>query len=117
MDIKKELGKVNKEIKALAKKVEKLINATGKVEKSKPKTAKVKATKKAPVKKPAAKKPEKLSAIDTVLGVIIGSKKGIDTAALMKKTGFNEKKIQNNVFKLKKQGKIKADKKGVYVVA
>lgn len=114
MDLKKELLTVNKEIKALTKMVEKLIVATGKVEKSKRKTAKSKAVKKAPAKKGTAKKPERLSAIDAVFAIIKRSKKGIDTAALMKKTGFNEKKIHNTVYKLKKKGKIKAEKKGVY---
>ena len=63
--------------------------------------------------KSAAKKP--LTAADTVLGVIKRSKKGVDTAALMKKTGYDRKKVANIVFKLRKQGKIKSEKKGVYV--
>ncbi|MFH2003358.1 MAG: hypothetical protein ABIK27_01220 [Bacteroidota bacterium] len=127
-NIKKDLNAVNEELMALTKKIEELIVAAGKVEKpklaKKPKAKVVKAksvkktvAKKAPVKKPAAKKPGKLSAIDTVLAVINKSEMGINTAELMKKTGFNAKKVHNNVFKLKKQGKIKAGKKGVYVKA
>jgi len=58
-----------------------------------------------------------VTAADTVLGIIKRSKKGVDTAALMEKTGYNQKKIANIVFKLKKQGKIKSDSKGVYVKA
>jgi hypothetical protein len=38
-------------------------------------------------------------------------------AALMEKTGYNQKKIANLVFKLRKQGKIKSVAKGVYVKA
>jgi len=45
------------------------------------------------------------------------SKKGIATAALMEKTGYNQKKVTNIVFKLRKQGKIKNEGKGVYVKA
>jgi len=35
----------------------------------------------------------------------------------VEKTGFNEKKIRNIVYKLKKQGKIMAKEKGIYVKA
>jgi len=45
------------------------------------------------------------------------SQKGVNTAALAKKTGFNEKKIHNIFYKLKKQGKFKSEGKGVYVKA
>lgn len=79
--------------------------------------AKKVAAKKAPakkvVKKAAAKKPA--TAVDTVLKVINRSKKGVDTAALMKKTGFSQKKIHNVIYKLKKQGKVKRVGKGVYL--
>jgi hypothetical protein len=33
----------------------------------------------------------------------------------MQKTGYDAKKIHNLVYKLKKQGKIKSETKGVYV--
>lgn len=72
-----------------------------------------KRVKKAPAKKVAAKKP--ITAVDTVLKIINRSKKGVDTPTLMKKTGFNEKKIHNIVYKLKKQGKVKSAGRGVYV--
>ena len=58
-----------------------------------------------------------MTAADTVLGIIKRSKKGIATAALMEKTGYNQKKVTNIVFKLRKQGKIKNEGKGVYVKA
>ena len=45
------------------------------------------------------------------------SKNGVDMATLKKKTGFNNKKIQNAIFGLKKQGKIKSGGKGIYVKA
>lgn len=72
-----------------------------------------KRVKQAPAKKVAAQKP--ITAVDTVLKIINRSEKGVDTPTLMKKTGFNEKKIHNLVYKLKKQGKIKSAGKGVYV--
>ena len=119
-NLKKNLQAINREIKVLAKKVDQMIVAVGKLEK--PKTVKAKPAKKALVKKvatnkPATKKPAKLTAADTILGVIKTSKKGVDVATLMKKSSFNQKKTYNIVYKLKKQGKIKSAGKGVYVKA
>jgi hypothetical protein len=77
-------------------------------------------------KKPAGKKAAKTSrkktaaiptAAESVYKIIRGSKKGVDTATLMKKTGYDRKKIANIVYKLGKQGKIKSIDKGVYVKA
>ncbi len=124
-NLKKDLNAVNKELKALAEKVNKIVAAVGKLGKPKAtKKPKAKVVKRKPVKKtvakrsaaekPAAKKTTK-TAIDTVLGIIRRSKKGVDTAALMKKTGFNQKKIYNTVDKLKRQGKVKSRVKGVYL--
>ena len=73
--------------------------------------------KKTPVKKAAVKKAAPATAVDTVLAIIKRSKKGVGTAALMEKTGYNQKKIANLVFKLRKQGKIKSVGKGTYVKA
>ncbi len=131
-NLKNDLQAVNKDLKALAMKLEKIVVAVGKLEKpkatKKPKAkvvqsksvkktvAKKVAAKKRAVKKPAAKKTTK-TVIDTVLAMIRRSKKGVNTAALMKKTGFNERQIHNNVYKLKKQGKIKSVGKGVYLKA
>ena len=63
------------------------------------------------------KKPVKLTAADTVFGFIKRYRKGVDVSTLMKKTGFNKRKIYDNVKILKKQGKIKTAGKGVYVKA
>jgi len=132
-NLKKDLQTVNREIKALSKKVDRMIVTVGKLEKQKTlKTKPVKKTvakakpvkkvaaKKAPVKKvavkkPAAKKPVKLTAADTVLGVIKRYRKGVGVSTLMEKTGFNKRKIYDNVKVLKKRGKIKSAGIGVYV--
>jgi transcriptional regulator NrdR family protein len=74
-----------------------------------------KAVKAKPVKKTTAKKPANLSASDTVLAIIKRSRKGIDTVDLRKKTGFQGRKIGDIIYRLKKQGKIKRDRKGLYV--
>jgi len=123
--LKKDLQAVNKELKVLAKKVDKIVAAVGKLEK--PKVVKAKpvkkvAAKKAPVKKvavkkPAAKKPVIITAADTVFGFIKRYRKGVNVSTLIEKTGFNKRKIYNNAKILKKQGKIKSVRNGVYLKA
>lgn len=54
------------------------------------------------------------TAADTVLTVISRARKGVNTAAIKQKTGYNQKKVANIIFKLKKQGKIKTLEKGLY---
>ena len=120
--LKKDLQSLQREIKALGRKMEKLITAAEKVEK--PKVAKkvtakpIKAItiKKAPSKKaPAKKKSVQMTATDQVLGIIERSKKGINIKTLMEKTSFNQKKVTNILQRTFKQGKIQRVGKGVYV--
>ncbi len=79
------------------------------------------AMKQAPAEKPAAKvSPGKAAAkpataIDTVMGLITGSSKGVSTAEIKSKTGYDQKKVANIIYKLKKQNRIKSVNKGVYV--
>ena len=111
--LKKDLQDLTKTLAALTQKVEKIQALIENEEKS----GSVEMT---PVKKKAVKKAgpkEPVTAADTVLAVIKRSKKGLNTAMLMEKTGYDKKKIANIVFKLKKQGVIKTGVKGVYVKA
>ncbi len=121
MTIKKELTAMKKDITAIAKKLEKLLTAVEKSETKVTKASKAKAVKATPAKKtpkaPAKKKALKITAADQVLNIINRSKKGVDTATLMKKTGFDRKKIINIVFRTSKQGKIKKTDRGIYVGA
>ncbi|MBT8352416.1 MAG: hypothetical protein KJO26_14450 [Deltaproteobacteria bacterium] len=83
--------------------------------------------KKVAAKKPASKKPApkrapvtkavKVTAEDTVLAIINRSRKGVNSATLSEKTGFDKKKVANIVFRLRKQGKIKSVGRGVYTKA
>ncbi len=115
----KDLRAVNKDLNSLSKKVDKMIVAVEKLEKpkvvKKANAVKAKPIKKVTAKKPAAKEVTKVTAADTVLRIINRYKKGVGTATLMEKTGYNQKKIANIVFKLKKQGKITSVGMGVYV--
>ena len=105
MTMKRELTAVQKKITAIKLKVDSLIAA---VEKSETKPTKAP---KAPVKKKAGT----VTATDQVLKIINRSKKGVDTATLMKKTGFNQKKVTNILHRSFKAGKIKRADKGIYI--
>jgi hypothetical protein len=120
--LKKDLQALNKDIQALSRKMEKLIKEFDKGKKAKvtkkvlAKLVKAKTTKKASAKKaPAKKKTAQPTATDQVLKIIKGSKRGVDTTTLMKKTGFNQKKVTNILQRTFKQGKIKRVEKGIYV--
>jgi hypothetical protein len=127
--LKKDLQAVKRDIKALEKKLEKLLKAyepmpkVKKAVKKKPvkKAAAVKkaTAKKAPAKKnaAAAKKTTQATATDKVLKIIKRSKKGVDVPTLKKKTGFDDKKVRNIVFRASKEGKIKKSGRGIYVGA
>ena len=102
---------------------EKLEDSVPKVKaKAKPARKAAARPKKAPAKKTLTKKAVKtkkqpVTAADAVLAIINRSKKGVNSATLAKKTGFDNKKIANIVFKLRKQGKVKSVGRGVYTKA
>jgi TPP-dependent 2-oxoacid decarboxylase len=120
----KDLKALQKEIKALEKKMDKLIAAAEKSEKPnvakkvKANSAKAKTTKKTAAKKaPATKKTALPTATDQLLKIINRSKKGVDIKTLMAKTSFNQKKVTNILQRTFKQGKVKRVGKGIYVGA
>lgn len=109
MTIKKDLTALNKDIKTLGQKVDRLLKA---IEKS----DKIKTTKRVPAKKaPSKKKTVATTATEQVLRIINRSKKGVDTVTLMEKTGFNQKKIWNIIQRAFKNGKIRRVDKGLYM--
>jgi len=136
--LKNDLAVVAKALKQLSKKTESLAKKVDKLEKSKaakkPKAKRAKKAKtkkivvakkrvapkkrKAPKKKVAAKKAPKKSASELILSIMktSRSKKGVATALLQKKTGFNNQKIRDNIYKLTKRGKIERVGRGVYIV-
>ena len=109
--LEKDLKAIAKDLKRLTQKTEKMVNRLKKLDKAPAaKKPKAKAAKKA-----IAKKPTRVSSSDTVLAIIKRSRKGVDKATLVKKTGFEAKKIRDTTYRLRKQGKIKRDRKGLYV--
>jgi hypothetical protein len=171
--LKKDLQAVIRDIKALEKKLDKLLKAEEAMPKAKKVTKKkavkkVKAVKKAPAQKAAAKKvsakivPAKIvpapkaavkkaavkkaavkkapakkaaapkaaapkavakkkatqvTATDKILQIVKRSKKGVDVPTLKEKSGFDDKKVRNIVFRAAKEGKIKKSGRGIYVGA
>ncbi|MEJ2287020.1 MAG: hypothetical protein P8X85_25960 [Desulfobacterales bacterium] len=111
-------------LKTLAQGVEALAVKVDEISKTQTKTPKKKKPTKAAAKAKTAKKPARrvtkkkeakpMTALDTVFGVISRSKKGVDTATIMEKTGYNRKQVANYIYKLSKQGKIKSVERGVY---
>jgi uncharacterized Zn finger protein len=82
-----------------------------------PKTTK-KARAKAPIKKSAAKrKTTELTDTAQILTIIKRSKRGLNVATLRQKTGFDEKKIRNVIYKAFRQGIIKRAGRGIYLGA
>jgi predicted Rossmann fold nucleotide-binding protein DprA/Smf involved in DNA uptake len=102
-DLKMSLRKVARELTKAAKEVEKL---AGKLEAQ---------TKARPEKMVSKKTVNQPTAADTVFRIIARYKKGANMAAIKEKTGYDNKKIHNLVYKLKKLGKIKSEAKGVYM--
>ncbi len=120
MTIAQDLKALNKNIQALGKTLDSLLKAVEKDAKPKAKPTKKILAKKAPAKKasakkaPAKKKAAQPTATDAILKIIKASKKGVDAPTLVKKTGFNQKKVRNILFRTYKQGKIKRLDKGIY---
>lgn len=124
------LKAVAKSVEAAAKQVESLSKSRTKkvktpaqkkaavrkpAKKAAPKRKVVKAAPKSAAKKVVAKKAVKrVTAVDTIYNMIARSRKGVAVSDLKSKTGFNDKKVANIVYKLKQQGKIKSSTKGIY---
>ena len=58
-----------------------------------------------------------MSAVDIVLDTIKHSRQGLGFTEIQAKTGFDEKKIRNIIFRLNKIGKIKRKRRGIYIAA
>lgn len=109
---------VAKGLRTLAEEVERLEDFIDNLERQAAKEAKAKTkSQKRPRKKTTATKPGKETATDAVLNIIQRSRKGVDTETLVKKTGFDKKKIWGIVHRLKKDGEIKSAGYGSYVKA
>jgi len=108
--VKRDLQAMIKSLKTLTEKAEKIEKQLDAAEQAQPVRKQSARNKRA-----SAKKKPPMTATETILGIIKRQKKGIDTAALKKKTDFDTKTIRNVIFRLKKQGKIQSTDRGVYM--
>ena len=122
--LKKDLQTVSKALKSLTLTVERMKKRVERIEKqsiAKTKAVKIAAAPKS-IRKPVTPKSVRKgkaekTAYATFLGIVNKSKKGVSVKQLQAKTGFDDKKIRNLVFKATKQGAIKSVGRGVYVKA
>ena len=70
-------------------------------------------TKAAPKK--ALRRTKSKSPFDTVIGIVMRSRKGVTIIDIKEKTGFDAKEIRIYIYKAKRQGKIKSQSRGVYL--
>ncbi len=110
--LKNDLKELEKSLKALLRKTGQLAGRLDKL--AKPPVGKRPVAKAKPAKKGVAKKPAGVSATGTVLEIIKKNRQGTNTAALKKKTGFKDTNIRAILSRLKKQGKIKSVRPGIY---
>jgi uncharacterized Zn finger protein len=86
--------------------------------KNRVKPAAIKARAKTSVKKATTKrKIAELTDTAQLLDIIKRSKRGLNVATLRQKTGFDEKKIRNMIYKANKEGKIRRASRGIYLGA
>ncbi len=108
-----------KGVEAIAEKVDEVAKFQSPVKprRKRPPTAakKAKTVKRSVKKAPKKKTAKQVTASDTVLKIIGRSKKGVSSATIAEKTGYDRKKVANIVYRLGKQGKIKSVAKGIYV--
>jgi len=57
----------------------------------------------------------RMTASNEVFDVVQEYEEGVNFAEIQKRTGFNDKKIRNIIFRLDKLGKIKRIRRGIYV--
>jgi hypothetical protein len=58
----------------------------------------------------------KMTATEKVLSIVRRSRKGVDVPGLRAKSGFEDKKIRNIIFRLSKQGTIERVGRGLYAI-
>ena len=117
-EIQKELHSVVKSIQQLSDSVGNIVTGFEKIaQEDSPKVVKAKRApvrKKVVVKNGIVEKIKRIPAAQIVYDIIQKSAQGVDTAALMKATGFDQRKIHNITFRLKNQGRIKSGGRGMY---
>jgi len=110
--IRNDLRALSKSLDQLKRKIEQITKKVDKLDKVQATRARVK-----PVKKVSTGKKVKRTAIDSVMAVINRSRKGVTTAQIKAKTGFDDRKIWDTINRAKRQGMVKSAGKGIYIKA
>ncbi len=119
-EMQKELQSIANSIQQIVGNVDNIVTVVEKMaqtdqsEHAKAKRAPVR--KKVVVKNGVVEKIRRVPGTQIVFDSIKKSSGGMDTAALMKATGFNSRKIHNITFRLKKKDRIRNVGRGVYEV-
>ena len=126
--VQSQLKSIAKSLSALSKQVDSVSKQLGKAQPAKKAAPKKKTPKKVEAKKVAAKKivakkavakkaapAKKKNVLDTVLGVIKRSRKGVGIAALKEKTSLDSRQLSNALYKLAKRGVIASKSRGIYI--
>ena len=121
--VQTQLKSIAKSLSALSKQVDSVSTLLGKAQPAKKAAPQKKAPKKVAAKKVVAKKTvekkaapaKKKNVLDTVLGVIKRSRKGISIPALKEKTSLDSRQLSNALYKLAKQGVIASKSRGIYI--
>jgi len=110
-------------LKVLSRETKQLIDKVGRFEKAQAAlkykgavSVRAVSKKTSAVKAAAARKTTTPTATDAVLKVIKRHKKGVGIQKLRDRTGFDDKKIRNIVYRASRQGKIKSKGRGVYTI-
>ena len=118
------LQQIQKELDSVVKSIQQLTDSVGNIaiaieklvqtDSPKEKVKRAPVRKKVVVKNGIVEKIKRVPATQIVYDLIQKSAQGMETAALMKATGFNQRKIHNITFRLKNQGRIKSGGRGMY---
>ena len=118
------LQQIQKELDSVVKSIHQLTDSVGNIaiaieklvqtDSPKKKVKRAPARKKVVVKNGVVERIKRIPSTQIVYDIIQKSAQGMDTAALMKATGFDQRKIHNITFRLKNQGRIKSGGRGMY---
>ena len=121
--VQSQLKSIAKSRSALSKQIDSVSKQLGKAQPAKKASPKKNAPKKVAVKKVVAKKAvakkatpaKKKNVLDTVMGVIKRSRKGVSIPALKEKTSLDSRQLSNALYKLAKRGVIASKSRGIYI--
>ena len=121
--VQSQLKSIAKSLSVLSKQIDNVSKQLGKAQPAKKTTPKKKAPKKVAAKKVVAIKAvakkaapaKKKNVLETVLGVIKRSRKGVNIPALKEKTSLDSRQLSNALYKLSNRGVIASKSRGIYI--